>query len=97
LTDQINPTIVVDYSNSVGISGDIAIYYLDTISHQPIPAKDSFEFFLPGVSWPGHVQSGFRAGKTLVKSMPQYRTRLLLDNGNNQINEVNLLFSRYNY
>lgn len=44
LTDQINTSIVVDYGNSVGIGGDIAVYYLDTITHQPVPAKDSFQF-----------------------------------------------------
>ena len=43
LTDQIG-NFNVDYSNSVGIGGDIAIYYLDTISRQPLPARDSFTF-----------------------------------------------------
>lgn len=42
LTDQINPAIVVDYSNSVGIGEDVGIALLDTITHQPIPARDSF-------------------------------------------------------
>ena len=44
LTDQIDTSIVVDYSNSDGIYGSIAIVYLDTITHQPLPAKDSFDF-----------------------------------------------------
>lgn len=44
LVDQINPSLVVDYNNSVGINGDIGIVYLDTITHQPLPAKDSFDF-----------------------------------------------------
>lgn len=43
LTDQINTSIVVDYSSSVGIGGDITTYYLDTLIHQPVPAKDSFQ------------------------------------------------------
>lgn len=32
----------VDYSNSIGIGGDISIAYLDTITHQALPARDSF-------------------------------------------------------
>ena len=44
LTDQLNPSLVVDYTNSLGISGDIGIIYLDTITHQALPAKDSFNF-----------------------------------------------------
>jgi hypothetical protein len=32
-----------------------------------------------------------------VKSMPQYRNRLLLDNGNNQQNQVIQLFLNYGY
>jgi hypothetical protein len=32
-----------------------------------------------------------------VKSMPQYRVRLLQENNNTQAAQVNLLFSRYNY
>jgi hypothetical protein len=44
LTDQINPSLAIDYSNSTGIGGDISIYYLDSITHQPVPAKDSFQF-----------------------------------------------------
>lgn len=44
LVDQINPSMVVDYNNSVGINGDISIVYLDTVTHQPLPAKDSFDF-----------------------------------------------------
>lgn len=44
LTDLINPSRTVNYSNSTAIVGDIRIYYLDTITRQPIPAKDSFLF-----------------------------------------------------
>jgi hypothetical protein len=44
LTDQVNPTIVVDYSNSAGIGGDIIFNSVDTISRQSLPAKDSFLF-----------------------------------------------------
>lgn len=44
LTDLINPSMTVNYSNSTAIVGDIRIYYLDTITRQPIPAKDSFLF-----------------------------------------------------
>ncbi len=32
----------VDYSNSLGVGGDISIFYLDSITRQPIPARDSF-------------------------------------------------------
>ena len=42
LNDQINASLVIDYSNSVGIGGDVAISYLDTILRQAVPAKDSF-------------------------------------------------------
>jgi len=34
----------IDYSNSVGIYGDIGFAYLDSITHQIKPAKDSFAF-----------------------------------------------------
>ena len=44
LVDQINPSIVVEYKNSVGVYGSISIYYLDTITHEPIAAKDNFDF-----------------------------------------------------
>ena len=44
LTDQINPAIVVDYSNSVGIGGDIGIAAPDSIQRTNKPAKDSFQF-----------------------------------------------------
>jgi hypothetical protein len=44
LTDLINPSMTVNYSNSTAIVGDIRLYYLDTITRQPIPAKDSFLF-----------------------------------------------------
>ncbi|MEO8769420.1 MAG: hypothetical protein ABI402_05030 [Ferruginibacter sp.] len=44
LVDQINNSSV-NYSNSVGIQGDIGFGYLDTITHQPIAARDSFTIF----------------------------------------------------
>ena len=44
LTSLLNPSTIVDYSNSTGIGGDIRIYYLDTITRQPLPGKDSFAF-----------------------------------------------------
>lgn len=40
----INPTMIIDYSNSTGVGGDIRVNLLDTISRQAIPAKDSFRF-----------------------------------------------------
>lgn len=43
LLDKIS-NVSVDYSNSVGVQGDIRINYLDTISRQAQPAKDSFNF-----------------------------------------------------
>lgn len=45
LQDLVNPLLQIDYSNSTGISGDIVIYYLDTVTRQPIPARDSFAFY----------------------------------------------------
>jgi hypothetical protein len=44
LTSLLNPSTIVDYSNSTGIGGDIRINYLDTISRQAIPSRDSFDF-----------------------------------------------------
>jgi hypothetical protein len=44
LTDQINPSMNVNYSNSVGITGVIGLVFLDSINRQFIPAKDSFLF-----------------------------------------------------
>ncbi|WP_298301648.1 hypothetical protein, partial [Hydrotalea sp.] len=44
LTDQINTSIVVDYSNSDGIYGDIPVRIVDTVMKQVLPAKDSFQF-----------------------------------------------------
>ncbi|MBI5373710.1 MAG: hypothetical protein HZA79_16920 [Sphingobacteriales bacterium] len=45
LTDLINPSITIDYSNAVGIGGAAAIYELDTIAHQPIGSTSKFDFF----------------------------------------------------
>lgn len=44
LTSLLNPSTVVDYSNSSGLGGDLGVGYLDTITRQPMPAKDSFQF-----------------------------------------------------
>lgn len=44
LTDQINTSIVVDYSNTVGISGNIGIALPNSQTRQNIPAVDSFRF-----------------------------------------------------
>ncbi len=44
LTSLLNPSTVVDYSNSTGIGGDLGVGYLDTITRQPLPAKDSFDY-----------------------------------------------------
>ncbi|MCY7293404.1 MAG: hypothetical protein LH615_14590 [Ferruginibacter sp.] len=43
LNDNITNTSV-DYSNSVGIYSDLGVGYLDTITRQAVPAKDSFKF-----------------------------------------------------
>ena len=44
LTDQINTSMVVDYSNTVGIGGIIGISRPDSQTKQNIPAVDSFRF-----------------------------------------------------
>lgn len=44
LTSLLNPSTVVDYSNSTGIEGGIGFGYMDTPSRQVFPAKDSFNF-----------------------------------------------------
>jgi hypothetical protein len=61
LTDQINPSLVIDYSNSVGIQGDVTTYYLDTIINQPVAARDSFQLISIIGSFserPGNRQAG---------------------------------------
>lgn len=42
LQDQVNPSRQVNYSNSTGIQGYMAIFYLDSLLHG---GKDSFSFF----------------------------------------------------
>jgi hypothetical protein len=44
LTDIINPSLVINYSNSIGIEGSYAFYELDTINHQAIGAVSKFDF-----------------------------------------------------
>ena len=44
LTNLINPSLVVNYSYSVGIHGDLRINIVDSIVRQTMPAKDSFDF-----------------------------------------------------
>ncbi len=44
LTSLLNSSTVVDYSNSTGVGGDLGVGYMDTITRQPIPGKDSFQF-----------------------------------------------------
>jgi len=43
LTDQINPAIIVDYSNSTGVGGNIFMYELDSINHQILAKASEFE------------------------------------------------------
>lgn len=45
LNDQIDTSLVINYSNSTGVVGDLGIFYLDSLTHKPVPAKDSFSFF----------------------------------------------------
>ncbi|WP_298413329.1 hypothetical protein, partial [Hydrotalea sp.] len=45
LTDQINTSIVVDYSNSVGIGGAATFFELDTITHDVIGATSKFDYY----------------------------------------------------
>ncbi len=45
LTDWINPSIVVDFSNSVAIGGVIGMAYVDTILRIPVPGRSKFDFF----------------------------------------------------
>jgi hypothetical protein len=45
MTDQINPSLVVDYSNSVGIGGNLIILKIDTITHTFLDALSSFNYF----------------------------------------------------
>jgi hypothetical protein len=43
LTDQINTSMVVDYSNSVGIGGNLTLYEMDTVARQLKDAAVKFE------------------------------------------------------
>lgn len=44
LTDQVNTSLHIDYSNSTGIGGGITVYKLDTILHQPNDAANEFSY-----------------------------------------------------
>lgn len=44
LTDQINTSIVVDYSNSDGIYGNLTVYKLDTTLKDVLYAADKFDY-----------------------------------------------------
>lgn len=44
LTDLVNPSLNIDYSNSTGIGGDIGIAAPDNLQKTNRPAKDSFQF-----------------------------------------------------
>lgn len=45
LADQINPSLLIDYSNSVGIAGNLIILKIDTITHTLLDAVSSFNYF----------------------------------------------------
>jgi hypothetical protein len=62
LTDQINPSLVIEYNNSVGVQGDISMYYLDTISRQPIAARDSFQLISISGSFSERPANGQKSG-----------------------------------
>ena len=44
LEDQLNRSTLINYQNAVSIGGVIAFAYLDTVTRQPLPAKDCFSF-----------------------------------------------------
>lgn len=61
--DQINPTLMGDYSNSVGILGDFFQGEFDTIAHIPIRAGSKFRSFaIEGSVTPSPVSN--EVGKT---------------------------------
>jgi hypothetical protein len=43
LTDQINTSMVIDYSNSVGIGGNLTLYEMDSLARQLKDAAGKFE------------------------------------------------------
>jgi hypothetical protein len=43
LTDQINTSMIVDYSNSVGVGGNLTLYEMDSSARQVIDAAAKFE------------------------------------------------------
>lgn len=45
LTDLVNPSLTIDYSNSVGIGGNLTIYRLDTVLHEVSDAALEFNFY----------------------------------------------------
>ncbi|MEJ7822822.1 MAG: hypothetical protein WKF85_10900 [Chitinophagaceae bacterium] len=54
LTDQINPALIIDYSNSVGVGGSYAFYELDTIQNKVKGAVLKFDF-IPSI---GSISDG---------------------------------------
>ena len=44
LSDLVNPSLTIDYSNSTGIGGSIAFYELDTIQSKVLGAVSKLEF-----------------------------------------------------
>lgn len=44
LTDLINPSLIIDYSNSTGIGGNVFTNEFDTVGHTVVPASSKFEF-----------------------------------------------------
>jgi hypothetical protein len=45
LADQINPSLFIDYSGSVGIGGNLIILKIDTVVHTLLDAVSSFNYF----------------------------------------------------
>ena len=54
LNDLINPSTIINYSNSTGIGGSYAFYELDTINHQVKGAVSKFDF----IPIYGSIQNG---------------------------------------
>lgn len=60
LQDRINTSLFIDYSNSVGISGNIIVYKLDSVLHQVIDAVPEFDYTVVS----GTVQNSSQPART---------------------------------
>ncbi len=77
LTDLVNPSLTIDYSNSTGISGSNAFYELDTIQSKVIGAVSKLEFIpIIGVISDGNIVPAEQKSITYKESNTNYQFTL---------------------